>query len=158
MPLLPDPKHEAFAQGLAKGITADKAYQAAGYKAHRSNAARLSANDSIKARVQELQAIAANKVIDDSVFDAKTMFRDLLQDIEDAKAGGDYKAAADLRKFFIRCFGYEDSPTLTQEHVKGTKIPETKHREGDDAPNEPRDTSNISQFTDALNKFRKRVA
>lgn len=157
MPLLSDPKHEAFAQGLAKGMTADKAYQAAGYKPHRGNASTLRTNQSIQARVQELQGIAANRVIDDSVFDAKTMFRDLLKDIEDAKAGGDYKAAADLRKFFIRCFGYEDSPTLTQEHVKGHKIPETKPREGDDAPAESREHGNVAQFTDALKKFRNRV-
>jgi hypothetical protein len=158
MPLLPDPKHEAYAQGLAKGKSQTEAYKLAGYKGDRTAASRLSTNVNIQARVQELQSIAANKVIDDSVFDAKKMFRDLLQDIEDAKAGGDYKAAADLRKFFIRCFGYEDSPTLTQEHVKGTKIPETKHREGDDAPVEPRDTSNVSNFAEALRKLKNRVA
>jgi hypothetical protein len=41
MPILPNHKHELFAQGLAKGLSADAAYQAAGYKRDRGNAARL---------------------------------------------------------------------------------------------------------------------
>jgi hypothetical protein len=41
MPVLPNNKHELFAQGLAKGLSADAAYQAAGYKRDRGNAARL---------------------------------------------------------------------------------------------------------------------
>jgi len=155
MPVLPDPKHEAFAQCLAKGMTSDKAYQEAGYKPNRGNATRLKANENVQARVKELLEVTASKALDDSVFDAKTMFRDLLGDIEDAKKAGDFKAAADLRKFFIRCFGYEDSPTLTQEHVKGTKIPDTKPREGEEAPE--RDTSQVMQFADALKKFKRRA-
>jgi hypothetical protein len=42
MPVLPNNKHELFAQGLAKGLSADAAYQAAGYKRDRGNAARKS--------------------------------------------------------------------------------------------------------------------
>jgi hypothetical protein len=30
MPILPNNRHELFAQGLAKGLSADAAYQAAG--------------------------------------------------------------------------------------------------------------------------------
>ena len=59
MPVLPNIKHELFAQGLAKGLSADAAYQAAGYKRDRGNAARLTANDSIQKRVAEIQDKAA---------------------------------------------------------------------------------------------------
>ena len=61
MPILPNHKHELFAQGLAKGLSADAAYQAAGYKRDRGNAARLTANDSIQKRVAEIQGKAAEK-------------------------------------------------------------------------------------------------
>lgn len=54
MPALKNPRHEAFAQALAKGTTADAAYEAAGYKPSRSAASRLSANVNIQARVAEL--------------------------------------------------------------------------------------------------------
>ena len=42
MPILANPKHEAFAQGLARGSSAAAAYVEAGYKANRHNAAALS--------------------------------------------------------------------------------------------------------------------
>ena len=57
-------RHEAFAQALAKGMTADAAYVTAGFKANRGNAARLNANESIKARVAELQAEAAKRTVE----------------------------------------------------------------------------------------------
>lgn len=59
MPALENPKHERFAQELAKGKAADEAYAAAGYKPDRGNASRLTANDSVKARVAEIQERAA---------------------------------------------------------------------------------------------------
>lgn len=54
MPALSNAKHEAFAQALAKGLSADEAYQEAGFKPNRGNASRLKANESVSARVSEL--------------------------------------------------------------------------------------------------------
>lgn len=54
MPALDNPKHERFAQELAKGIAADKAYEAAGFKPNRGNAATLKQKQSISGRVSEL--------------------------------------------------------------------------------------------------------
>lgn len=54
MGCLKNVKHEAFAQGLAKGLSASEAYVAAGYKESRSAASRLSTNVNIEARVAEL--------------------------------------------------------------------------------------------------------
>lgn len=54
MPLLSNPKHERFAQELAKGLSASAAYVAAGYAKSDSNASRLSGNEKVRARVQEL--------------------------------------------------------------------------------------------------------
>lgn len=59
MPALGNPKHERFAQLLAKGLTADEAYQEAGYAENRGNATRLKANESVLRRVAEIQERAA---------------------------------------------------------------------------------------------------
>jgi phage terminase small subunit len=58
---LSNPKYERFAQELAAGSTADAAYEAAGYRKHRGNAARLSANERVKDRVREIQSIGAER-------------------------------------------------------------------------------------------------
>jgi phage terminase small subunit len=55
MPILANPKHEAFAQGLARGSSATAAYVEAGYKANRHNAAALARKQHILTRVGELQ-------------------------------------------------------------------------------------------------------
>jgi len=54
MPVLSNPKHERFAQELAKGKTQAEAYQTAGYAASEANASRLTSNDKIQARVAEI--------------------------------------------------------------------------------------------------------
>lgn len=59
MPALTNPKHERFAQELAKGKTADEAYQEAGYAENRGNATRLKANERVASRVAEIQERAA---------------------------------------------------------------------------------------------------
>lgn len=56
---LPNPKHERFAQFLSGGMESQEAYAKAGYAPDRGNAARLTANDGIQARVAELIADAA---------------------------------------------------------------------------------------------------
>lgn len=61
MPVLKNTKHEAFAQALAKGMTRDQAYAEAGYKPDRKNAFRLTTNDDVMARVEELSARIAEK-------------------------------------------------------------------------------------------------
>jgi hypothetical protein len=63
MPILSNPRHEKFAQGLAEGKTAINAYELAGYKPDRGAASRLSANVSIQARVAELQGKAAESSV-----------------------------------------------------------------------------------------------
>lgn len=59
MPVLINPRHERFAQELAKGKTADDAYATAGFKPNRGNASTLKANQSIIDRLAELQGKSA---------------------------------------------------------------------------------------------------
>lgn len=54
MPALNNPKHERFAQELAKGLSIDKAYEAAGFKPNRGNASTLKQKQSISGRVTEI--------------------------------------------------------------------------------------------------------
>lgn len=61
MPALLNSKHERFASGLAKGLSASEAYEAAGYKPSRSAACRLSTNVNVRRRVSEMQDKAAEK-------------------------------------------------------------------------------------------------
>jgi hypothetical protein len=63
MPILKNARHERFAQELGKGKTADESYQLAGYKANRGNATTLKANQSVLARVKELQERVAEKLV-----------------------------------------------------------------------------------------------
>lgn len=62
MPVLKNARHEQFAQGLAKGMSATEAYAAAGYKGDRKAASNLWTNMDIKERVTELQSKAVKKV------------------------------------------------------------------------------------------------
>lgn len=62
MPVLLNPRHETFAQAVAKGKSAIEAYEAAGYKPHRPSASRLLTNANVAARVAELQGRGARKV------------------------------------------------------------------------------------------------
>jgi 23S rRNA G2069 N7-methylase RlmK/C1962 C5-methylase RlmI len=61
MPTLDNPKHERFAQCLAKGMTQEEAYQEAGYKPDRGAASRLSANVNVQGRVAEILERAATR-------------------------------------------------------------------------------------------------
>jgi phage terminase small subunit len=60
---LKNARHERFAQELAKGMTHGEAYAAAGYKRDDKNAARLTKNDGVAARIVELKERAAEKAV-----------------------------------------------------------------------------------------------
>lgn len=64
MPVLSNPRHETFAQALAKGKSQTEAYEIAGYKGDRRAASRLATNVDIQARVAELQQRVAERVIE----------------------------------------------------------------------------------------------
>jgi len=59
MPALSNPRHERFAQELAKGKTQAEAYAEAGYKPSEQHASRLARNGKVSERVTEIQDRAA---------------------------------------------------------------------------------------------------
>jgi len=61
MPALTNARHEAFAQHVAKGRSADEAYKLAGYSPSRSAASRLSANVNVQDRIAELVSRGADR-------------------------------------------------------------------------------------------------
>lgn len=56
-------RHERFAVALAAGMTVGDAYAAAGFRPHRGNASRLSANERVQSRVSEIQSRAARRAV-----------------------------------------------------------------------------------------------
>jgi phage terminase small subunit len=67
MPLLSNPRHERFAQELARGRSSTEAYKEAGYDCEGSSAwsaaSRLSRNVQVSARVRELQTAGAERAV-----------------------------------------------------------------------------------------------
>lgn len=65
MAVLANSKHEHFAQGVAKGLSATRAYTSAGYssKGATASSTRLLANASVCARIRELQQTLSDEVI-----------------------------------------------------------------------------------------------
>lgn len=84
MPVLPNAKHEAFAQAIARGLSASEAYVAAGYKESRSAASRLSTNVNIEARVAELLTKGAQRAEIDVARVLKELVRLGTSDIRNA--------------------------------------------------------------------------
>lgn len=78
MPILQNPRHEAFAQLLASGKSADAAYVEAGYKENRHNAAALAREQHISTRVSEILSKVAKR--------AEITIHSLADELEDARA------------------------------------------------------------------------
>jgi phage terminase small subunit len=80
MPALRNQRRELFAQGLAQGKTANAAYIDAGYRPNRHNASRLKTNETIVARVAELQTRRRDRF----VLTRQHLIERLLENIENA--------------------------------------------------------------------------
>jgi phage terminase small subunit len=87
--VLKNPRHERFSQELATGKSADEAYKAAGYKPDRAHASRLAANGNIRARVTQLQNVAAGE----ASVTIETLIREAADIQQKATDGRQYSAA-----------------------------------------------------------------
>jgi hypothetical protein len=96
MPALRNPRHEAFAQALARGMSASAAYVEAGYKAKRHNAAALAREQHIGTRVTELQEeqlAIHRRATAEAVANAKVTIESLIAEAEAARAKSPRRAA-----------------------------------------------------------------
>lgn len=89
MPALSNPKHERFAQELAKGKTQIEAYRTAGYKPDDGAAARLSGNVRVAARLAEILNVAAVR----SEITLETHLNDLAELRDEARKAKQFAAA-----------------------------------------------------------------
>jgi hypothetical protein len=153
MPVLPNAKHERFAQARFAGMTVAAAFTAAGYKPNSGNAARLNANESVKGRITKLQEQAAQRKLEVISFDAKAQFEMLTLDIIGAREAGNYNAVMRGHEMRLQAFGYLDSPTLTHEHVRGQRIDPTPQPEGNVVILE----RPAPRFASALLAFRRKI-
>lgn len=85
MAMLKNARHELFAQARAAGKSVDESYVEAGFTPHRGNAHRLSTNESVQARVNELLERSARGV----AIDRQWVLDRLVENQKDAKARGD---------------------------------------------------------------------
>ncbi len=90
MPILENPRHEVFAQALARGLSTAAAYAEAGYKPNRGNAhTLLKQNKSIPKRVKEIQAeqlAIHQQVTAEAAANAKVTLESLIAEAEAARA------------------------------------------------------------------------
>ena len=129
MPILPDVRHELFAQGLAQGKKKNAAYVAAGFESDRGNAARLSRNPDIQDRIDELMqgTVKRHEHTIDAVLHelARIGFANMLDYIEVQDDGTAVIDLAGLDRAHAAAIG-----ELTVEQLPPAK--------GDDAAAEPR--------------------
>lgn len=97
MPVLSNPRHERFAQELAKGKSQIEAHELAGYKPHRGNASSLAQDKSILERVSELhgerahiEQEATQKAADALSIDKQWVMARLISNATNAAASEDY--------------------------------------------------------------------
>lgn len=143
MPVLKNAREEKFAQARAAGKTIDASYQIAGYKANRSNAARLNSKEHIQKRIAELQTKQVAKVHEYAAINVREQMHKLLEIRDAATEAGDIKTAADIQKFVMKMFGFEDMPTLTHEMLGERGLQQQAPVQPDQGTPQPR---NILQF------------
>lgn len=85
MPALTNPKHERFAQELAKGETAREAYVTAGYARSDAHASRLASSGKVQARISEILERSAKR----AEISIATLTADLMRIAQKAEANND---------------------------------------------------------------------
>lgn len=145
------PKQEKFAQYVFEGLSEVDAYERAGYKPHRQNSNRLFHDPRVKAYVKDMQRQAVNKVVSNEAFTASRIFSRLMNRADAAAEAGDHNAAIKAEMYIAKCLGYEDSPTLTHEHLTGktTVIP------AEPSPDRTDGRGNVVPLNKALAKMRE---
>lgn len=121
MPTLNNPRHEAFAQAIAKGFRRDEAYASAGYKPHRQAAHRLLTNVDVQSRVEELQEAIAEK----AEWTASDRLR-MLAEIAAAAIDGDPRVAVSAIAEANKMQGSHAPAKMAQTDPDGNAVPVTR--------------------------------
>jgi len=135
VPALDNPRHERFAQELAKGKTAADAYVSAGYQESRSAASRLSTNVNIVARVAEIQdrsAIRTEITLQSLMEEAGEIQRAAMASNQHSAAVAALTAKAKLAGLWIE--RSENENTNTSYVVSGEPIDDVAAWEAEHSP------------------------
>ena len=108
---LKNSRHERFVLALLEGQSVTAAYEIAGYKPDRKNAARLTQNDDIRRRLNHLKAEVAAK--------SEVTVQSLLNELEDAR-----QKASNLSQLSAAVRERSKSVTLA---IVGTSIPRPRN-------------------------------
>jgi phage terminase small subunit len=101
--MLTNPRHERFAQEVAKGASIAEAYRAAGYRDDRRHASRLLAtNGDVVKRIGELRAQLAEK----AVITQESLLREVEEALGWARSKQDTKAAVAAIKLKAQLTGF----------------------------------------------------
>ena len=94
---LTNPRHEAFVQALLRGEPATQAYALAGFKPNRANAARLTTNDDITARLAHLKSLVTAQVIAETAIAVADVVEELAKlGFSNMKRYAHIRSAADI--------------------------------------------------------------
>ncbi len=105
MPPLENPKHELFAQEVAKGISQREAYETAGFKPSDAHASRLASDGKVVARVAELQEQSAKRAEITAIFTLADAARQYDEDRALAHKMGQAGAAVSASTAKAKLFG-----------------------------------------------------
>lgn len=133
MPALENTRHEKFAQELAKGTSAGRAYEAAGYDvegdhADQSASRLLSRNAKVRDRVAELQQKAAQKVgvtLESWIEEGVELMRSIAKAGDSAAASQQYERVAKVAGFWTE----RTESTQTVRSVSAQPVTEDEWRE-----------------------------
>lgn len=121
MSTLSNPRHEAFCNAVARGMTASAAYVSAGYTPNRGNAARLKANECIQTRLRELLQRRTDRLVDMNELSARAVLTRLMRLSDEAASSGNHRVAIEALSTVAKCLGYADNPTYLQEQLGVTR-------------------------------------
>lgn len=131
---LDNTKQERFAQGLARGLNRSKAYRAAGYAAHRSNASVYAKKPHIAKRVIEIKEDRQQRLekglmmphvrgelskYDTASLTLTTLQQELVENLNLARDAGQFPAANKAIELLLRTLGYGQGAIDQKEKEKG---------------------------------------
>ncbi len=114
MPVLPNPRHEAFAQARARGARLEIAYEDAGFAAGQGHASRLAAQPEIAARIAEIR----EEQIELQAASPQAVIAALLKVARAHEATGTAAAIKEVRLTLLEVDRLRDSLDLRRENER----------------------------------------
>jgi hypothetical protein len=118
MPILQNPRHEAFAQARARGVGLEDAYEDAGYMQGNGHASRLALTKDVAERIAEIKAARADEEEVSSGMVKAALIRM-------AKAGEELKTAAAIREARLTMMEAWNVQQLVEQNRRHDRLAKT---------------------------------